>query len=303
MKNNVITKSRLIEDLKKIGVKEGDLLNLKISLKSIGYVDGGAKTVIKALLEVVGEKGTIVTESFVRAYPVIALKFKKRFTDNDTKSYAGKIANEILRFDKCLRSTHPIQKFAAIGFYAEKLMREHVPTSYAYDVLRVMSEIGGKNLRIGDLDKVVGVGTTHVAIGSVGIDQKRIKYGVYYKNEHGKSERFLVNWAGGCSKGFNKLMDVYRKNNAIIGESKIGNSPSILSVMRKTVDIEIEELTRDSSFFMCDDPSCVNCQLSWRFSKGSLIKVIKENIIKRDYKNIIKAILIFFNTNYQPLKK
>ena len=63
-----ITKEDLITDFKKLGVKRGDFLNVKCSLKSIGDVVGGAKTLIDALLAVVDTEGTIVTDSFVNAY-------------------------------------------------------------------------------------------------------------------------------------------------------------------------------------------------------------------------------------------
>ena len=58
----MITKLNLIRDLEDIGVRSGDTLNVKASLRSIGEIQGGANTLIEALMEVVGEKGTIVTD-------------------------------------------------------------------------------------------------------------------------------------------------------------------------------------------------------------------------------------------------
>ena len=55
-------KLNLIRDLEDIGVHSGDTLNVKASLRSIGEIQGGANTLIEALMEVVGEKGTIVTD-------------------------------------------------------------------------------------------------------------------------------------------------------------------------------------------------------------------------------------------------
>ena len=50
----MITKNDLIRDLRQLGVVRGDTLNLKVSMKSIGDIDGGANTLIEALMEVVG---------------------------------------------------------------------------------------------------------------------------------------------------------------------------------------------------------------------------------------------------------
>lgn len=47
-------KSDLIADLKKLGVKENDLLHLKVGLKAIGPIYGGAKTLLDAFKEVIG---------------------------------------------------------------------------------------------------------------------------------------------------------------------------------------------------------------------------------------------------------
>ena len=55
-----ISKRQIIDDLKQLGVEEGDHLAVALSLRSIGHVVGGPKTFIEALLEVVGPNGTIM---------------------------------------------------------------------------------------------------------------------------------------------------------------------------------------------------------------------------------------------------
>ena len=59
------TFNELVHDLKACGIPEGCLLHLKISLKAFGKVEGGADTVLQALLEVVGPQGTLVSYNFV----------------------------------------------------------------------------------------------------------------------------------------------------------------------------------------------------------------------------------------------
>ena len=92
-----ITKEMLIEDIKRAGIKPGDILNLKISLKSIGWVEGGAETVVAAFLDVVGIEGTIVTDSFVSVKSLKYLKQNDYLTDDNTPSYAGAVANAMLK--------------------------------------------------------------------------------------------------------------------------------------------------------------------------------------------------------------
>lgn len=298
----IITKDDLISDIKKAGIEAGDILNLKISLKSIGWVEGGAETVISAFLAVIGPQGTIVTDSFVHVKPLKYLKKQVYLTDDKTPSYAGAVANAMLKHLQVKRSKHPIQKFAIIGKHANDFADKHTPQSYAYDVLRRMAEMGAKNIRLGHPDKVVGVGTTHVAIGLLGYQQKRLKYGVHYQANDKSNKLFLVNWAGGCVAGFNKLLPEYKRIGAFLYEGKVGQADIIVSDMKKTLDWELAEGKKNPQFFFCDNPACIDCRLTWKFSSGSLIKVMWENIKLRKFDHAIYALLLKFKGIYQPDK-
>lgn len=59
MKEKNVTKEMLIAGLKEAGVQEGMSLEVHSSLASFGHVDGGAETVIDALITCVGESGSI----------------------------------------------------------------------------------------------------------------------------------------------------------------------------------------------------------------------------------------------------
>ena len=55
-----VIKSDIIDALKEIGLQRGDSVMVHTSLSRIGYVCGGAQAVIEALIEVVGDEGTIM---------------------------------------------------------------------------------------------------------------------------------------------------------------------------------------------------------------------------------------------------
>lgn len=57
---SLVTKGMLINDLKGIGIKTGMTLIVHSSLSKIGFVSGGAQTVVQALKEVLGEEGTLI---------------------------------------------------------------------------------------------------------------------------------------------------------------------------------------------------------------------------------------------------
>lgn len=276
-----IDEDRLVNDFKNLGVRRGDLLNIKISLKSIGFVTGGANKVIEALLKAVGPEGTIVVDTFVKVYPLpLSKKNAEKISDRFTPSYAGAVANAMIKHPKAVCSIHPVQRFTAIGALAEELMSKHNPESYAFDVLRVMAEMGGRNLKIGTDMKVVGVGTTHVAIGLLKFHQKRPRAGVNYRNEKGEIVTFERNWSGGCAVGFNNFIQLYQAAGAILSEGKVGHAESKITDMKKTLEVELEKLSKYPTFFFCDDPACASCRLSWDFSTGSKLSV-KFYILKK----------------------
>ena len=59
----VILKEEIIQKLREVGLNLGDTVMVHTSLKSMGYVCGGAQTVIEALIEAVGQNGTIMMPS------------------------------------------------------------------------------------------------------------------------------------------------------------------------------------------------------------------------------------------------
>ena len=279
-----IDKRHLVKDLRALGVRQGDLLNVKVSMDSIGYVVGGSKTLIDALLEAVGPKGTIVSDAFIMSYPLpLSKRSARRISDMFTPSYAGALANAMLYYPNAFCSRHPIQRFVAIGGRAKELMANHTPESYAYDVLRVMAQSGGgRNLKLGTDEKVVGVGTTHVAIGLLKLHQNRPRAGVnYYDYETGRIRSFEMNWSGACSEGLINFIPLYRKAGAILSEGKVGNADSKITDMKKTLEAELETLSKDPSFFFCNDPGCLECRLSWDFSTGSVLAAKFHKLVRR----------------------
>ena len=304
MSNQIITKKKLVSDLKNLGLKKGDLINVKASLSSIGKVEDGANTVVDAILEVIGEDGTLVSEAFIAEFLFpLSPKERKVISSNNIPTYAGAIASTITKYPASCRSLHPVQKFVAIGSRARELMLNHTAQTYAFDPLRVMAENKGLNLRIGGTDKVVGVGTTHVAIGLTGLRQKRFKRGIYYLDNSGEKKLFISNWAGGCASGFNKLFPFYRDNGAILSEGKVGEAESMITDMKKTLDIEVQELKKNPRFFMCDDSGCVHCRLTWEFSDKSYLRTFATNLLRGDFRKAAMSVIIPIFGTYLPPKK
>lgn len=72
----MLTKEKIIQDLTKLGVGQGMMLEVHSSLSSFGFVDGGADTVISALKECVGNEGSIFM-------PALRLSKELELTEQD----------------------------------------------------------------------------------------------------------------------------------------------------------------------------------------------------------------------------
>ena len=62
-----ITKDEIVARLRELGVRAGDTLMVHSSLSACGHIVGGAKTIIDALVETVGEDGNFFFPSFQRS--------------------------------------------------------------------------------------------------------------------------------------------------------------------------------------------------------------------------------------------
>jgi aminoglycoside N3'-acetyltransferase len=61
-----LTRTDIEDGLRRLGLAQGDAVEVHSSLSSFGWVEGGAVTVVDALMNVVGEEGALV----MSAYPV-----------------------------------------------------------------------------------------------------------------------------------------------------------------------------------------------------------------------------------------
>jgi len=66
---NQITREDIVKCLRKLGLTQGVGVMVHSSLKSFGFVKGGAQTVIEALMEVITLKGTLMMPSFNHGAP------------------------------------------------------------------------------------------------------------------------------------------------------------------------------------------------------------------------------------------
>jgi aminoglycoside 3-N-acetyltransferase len=133
------TRDSIAELLRELGVAEGDLLLVHSSLSALGWVVGGELAVVQALLDVLGEEGTLVvpthsadnTDPSAWENPPVPREWWTVIRDhmpafdpaNTPSRWMGRIAECVRTWPGALRSEHPNGSFAAIGPLAEGLLR------------------------------------------------------------------------------------------------------------------------------------------------------------------------------------
>lgn len=138
--DTVTSKNDLKKMFKRLGMKREHDVFVHSSMKSLGYVVNGANDVIDALLETVGENGTILmpahtgqlTDPRGWLHPFVPSKFVSKVRKNmkplcqsTTIRNRGIVAQTFLTYDSVWRSCHPLNSVIAVGLNSDCFTCEH----------------------------------------------------------------------------------------------------------------------------------------------------------------------------------
>ncbi|MEH7121736.1 MULTISPECIES: aminoglycoside N(3)-acetyltransferase [unclassified Bacillus (in: firmicutes)] len=134
------TRSSLHKDLQNLGLEKGMVVIVHSSLSALGWVCGGPVAVVQALMETVGEEGTIImpTQTADNSDPAewqnppvpeewwpIIRKETPAYDPHFTPTTGmGKIVEAFRTFPGVKRSLHPTYSFAAWGKHAEYILSQ-----------------------------------------------------------------------------------------------------------------------------------------------------------------------------------
>lgn len=119
MYSSKILKANLMQDLKNMGLKAEDSLMVHSSMKSIGPVEGGADTVVDALMEYLSE-GLLMMPTHTWAQMSAGYNM---FDPENEPACVGIIPNIFLKRPGVVRSLHPTHSIAAYGTGAAEYVK------------------------------------------------------------------------------------------------------------------------------------------------------------------------------------
>lgn len=252
-------KKQLIEDLRKLGVEEGDHLGIGLSFKSIGYVTGGPNSLIDAFLEAVGPEGTIMMPTYTNCSPIpeanaIDYVFDYRITPGHT----GIVPETLRKREGAIRSRHPTNSVAAAGRLAGLLTEGHDERSSAYSPYSRLAKSKGKILCIGIGDNMVGF--RHEAQYLAGLlDVVPLRKAVKYRKENAEIELFIRRDIGGCVIKLPDLVKPLREK-GFVEDGRVGKASSILASARECLDVMTRQLKEHPEVNLCGNIKCLWCR-------------------------------------------
>jgi aminoglycoside 3-N-acetyltransferase len=180
LKNKELSSVVTIEDikleLKRIGIQSGDVLEVHASMKSIGFVLGGANALLDALLETIGFEGTLImsaqssdnSEPSYFQNPPVDVSLYKTIREH-TPTFKGKfddltgmglLAIALQKRPSVYFSNHPQVSIMAHGKHAKWITQSH-PLNDMFGLkspLAKMVELKTKVILIGvDYDRCTGM--------------------------------------------------------------------------------------------------------------------------------------------------
>lgn len=266
----MISFESLCQDLKKMGIQQGDVVLVRGDLGKVGRAMNLRSIVIDSLLKAVGEQGTIVGLSFTKAFDIKNVE-KDYIFDVNTSAITGALAKSILAHPEAIRSTHPINSFVAIGVKAKEILEGHNENQLPFYPMEKIVKMNGKMLIFGCVADSPGFTTVHRVQEELGLSKKSKlanKRGVFFK-KNGEVSLFKQDSIGGCSKGFSKFYTHYVINEKLI-TGYYGKAYAILISAKDAYDIEHDILKKVPTFALCNDPLCHKCRTTWRYNRKDI---------------------------------
>jgi aminoglycoside 3-N-acetyltransferase len=120
-----ITRKEITSGLRELGLRPGYRVLVHTSLSSFGQVEGGANTLIDALLDAVGDSGTVIVPTLTGSEELSAANPPVFHVEN-TPCWTGRVPETFRQRPDAIRSLHPTHSTAAIGADADALLYDHI---------------------------------------------------------------------------------------------------------------------------------------------------------------------------------
>lgn len=244
-----LSRDELRAGLRGLGLESGSRVVVHSSLSSLGRIEGGAGTVVDALLDAVGPDGMVAAPTFTR--------YDEPYDPDGSPSTTGAVTEALRRRDGAVRSPHPTKSIAAIGPGADALVADHAPANSLgpESPLHRLLERDGR---------VLLLGVDHTANSAIHVAERLAN--VPYRDQTARTETAIdgsiesveVNRVH-CSRGF-EVVRPLAEHAGIVARGGIGRANARLLDGRTLLLVVVELLEADPGALLCSVPDCDRCQ-------------------------------------------
>ena len=248
----------------------GRPLCVHASLRSFGWVEGGAPTITAGLLEAgctllaptfswdtfavaplphqrLAQNGTSpgYYETLQQTLPGVVRVYAPDAPDLDHADM-GAIPAAVLAMPGRVRGNHPLCSFAAIGPRADELVAAQQPL-HVFAPLRALAEAGGSVV-------LMGVGLTELTL--IHLAEQLAGRNLFRRWANGSDGQPLAVEAGGCSRGFGKFAPILVpiRQSTIVGQSRWDVYPA-----QETLDRAAQAIRNEPMMTHCGRADCNRC--------------------------------------------
>lgn len=245
-----LTKDEVLQGLRTLGVKPGMVVMAHSSLSAFGPVDGGADTVIEALLEAVGPEGTLLMPAMGSAAV---------FDVTETPSNVGTITDVFWRRPDVTRSLHPTHSAAGKGPLVAPILAGHLEQDSAIGPEspwgRVAQHPDGHILFLGcDQDRNTLLHTAEDLVNGAYLSPLRRDY----LDENRERQTLEMQRFPGPHRDFIRHDRLFREA-GVMTVGKIGQAVCRLMKAGEILRLAVEALQADPAAVLCDNPHCEDC--------------------------------------------
>ena len=231
-----LNKNTVKQDLKKLGLKKGDVVFVHSAFSAIGKVEGGPDAVIDAVIETVGPKGTVAMTRL-----------------------GGALLSKIFAERKeTVEGIHPTHPVAAWGAKARALIKDHIKAETACGKKTPFGRLidwKGRILLLGvDQDRNTTLHTLEEYADSPYLSEKNFSY----KDENGREKTKVLKKFPGPHRNFIGLDKLFRES-GVMKIGRIGRAVARLMDAEKMAQVVLTEMKKDPAAALCANPNCTDC--------------------------------------------
>jgi aminoglycoside 3-N-acetyltransferase len=259
-----VSRAEIIGGLERLGLAPGDRVVAHTSLSSFGHVDGGAATVIEALLTVLGPSGTLMMPHFLRPY------FDGAYDARcPAPSYNGVVPNLLRTWPGAITSLHPSHPVVALGPEATRMTEGHFRVSSVGrdSPMDRMAKAGAKVLLLGVnqvANSTIHIGEAYARPPYWGRPRPDRAPGRWMIFPDGHQEWIVLPETPGDSAGFGNI-EPWLVERGLIAFERIGRARCRLMPGQPLIETVVDFLAMDPGGLLCYLPECSFCPWARQF--------------------------------------